>query len=115
MTIVQAPESIDAVLTENTFGDILSDIAAAVTRRPRPRSLGVASATTGRHLRARPRLRAADRWPGNRESRGMLRSVALLLSHGLGRFDEAAALEAGGRCRAPRRPHSRSRRHELDE
>ena len=31
MTIVQAPETIDVVLTENTFGDILSDIAAAVT------------------------------------------------------------------------------------
>ena len=31
MTIVNAPESIDVVLTENTFGDILSDVAAAVT------------------------------------------------------------------------------------
>ena len=31
MTIVQAPESIDTVVTENTFGDILSDVAAAVT------------------------------------------------------------------------------------
>jgi 3-isopropylmalate dehydrogenase len=31
MTIVQAPETIDTVLTENTFGDILSDVAAAVT------------------------------------------------------------------------------------
>ncbi|HEY9457292.1 MAG TPA: 3-isopropylmalate dehydrogenase, partial [Gaiella sp.] len=31
MTVVNAPESIDVVLTENTFGDILSDIAAAVT------------------------------------------------------------------------------------
>ena len=29
MTIVHAPETIDVVLTENTFGDILSDIAAA--------------------------------------------------------------------------------------
>ena len=31
MTVVNAPESIDVVLTENTFGDILSDVAAAVT------------------------------------------------------------------------------------
>ena len=31
MTIVNAPETIDVVLTENTFGDILSDVAAAVT------------------------------------------------------------------------------------
>ena len=31
MTIVNAPETVDVVLTENTFGDILSDVAAAVT------------------------------------------------------------------------------------
>ena len=31
MTIVNAPETIDVVVTENTFGDILSDVAAAVT------------------------------------------------------------------------------------
>ena len=31
MTIVDAPGTIDVVVTENTFGDILSDVAAAVT------------------------------------------------------------------------------------
>ena len=31
MEIVTSPERIDVVVTENTFGDILSDVAAAVT------------------------------------------------------------------------------------
>src|SRR4029450_8133066 len=34
MTIVDAPQTIDVVVTENTFGDILSDVAAAVTGGP---------------------------------------------------------------------------------
>ena len=93
MTIVNAPETIDVVLTENTFGDILSDVAAAVTG-----GLGLAgSASLG------------DEGPGLFEpvhgsapqiaGRGianpaaMLRSVALLLRHGLGRTEDAAELE----------------------
>jgi len=93
MTIVQAPETVDVVLTENTFGDILSDVAAAVTG-----GLGLAgSASLG------------DRGPGLFEpvhgsapqiaGRGianpaaMLRSTALLLRHGLGREADALALE----------------------
>ena len=67
MTIVQAPETIDTVVTENTFGDILSDVAAAVTG-----GLGLAaSASLGDdgpgHLRAGARVRTADRGPGDRE------------------------------------------------
>lgn len=93
MKIVQAPETIDTVVTENTFGDILSDIAAAVTG-----GLGLAASAS-----------LADDGPGIFEpvhgsapqiaGRGianpaaMIRSVALMLSHGLGRSDEAAALE----------------------
>jgi 3-isopropylmalate dehydrogenase len=93
MTIVQSPESIDTVVTENTFGDILSDIAAAVTG-----GLGLAASAS-----------LGDAGPGIFEPvhgsapqiagqgianpAAMLRSVALLLSHGLGRFEEAAALE----------------------
>jgi len=57
MTIVNAPETIDVVLTENTFGDILSDVAAAVTG-----GLGLAAATSERMS-----LRAANRGPGGRE------------------------------------------------
>jgi 3-isopropylmalate dehydrogenase len=93
MTIVQAPESIDVVVTENTFGDILSDVAAAVTG-----GLGLAASAS-----------LSDDGPGIFEpvhgsapqiaGRGianpaaMLRSTALLLRHGLGRPAEAEALE----------------------
>ncbi len=93
MTIVQAPETIDTVVTENTFGDILSDVAAAVTG-----GLGLAASAS-----------LGDDGPGIFEpvhgsapqiaGRGianpaaMIRSVALMLSHGFGRAAEAAALE----------------------
>ena len=93
MTIVNAPETIDVVLTENTFGDILSDVAAAVTG-----GLGLAASAS-----------LGDEGPGLFEpvhgsapqiaGRGianpaaMLRSTALLLHHGLGREQEATALE----------------------
>jgi 3-isopropylmalate dehydrogenase len=94
MTMVNAPETIDVVLTENTFGDILSDVAAAVTG-----GLGLAASAS-----------LADDGPGLFEPvhgsapqiagqgvanpAAMLRSTALLLRHGLGREDEATALEA---------------------
>lgn len=93
MTIVTAPETIDVVLTENTFGDILSDVAAAVTG-----GLGLAASAS-----------LGDNGPGIFEpvhgsapqiaGRGianpaaMLRSTALLLRHGLGQGQEADALE----------------------
>jgi 3-isopropylmalate dehydrogenase len=93
MTIVNAPETIDVVLTENTFGDILSDVAAAVTG-----GLGLAgSASLGDdgpglfepvHGSA-PQI--AGRGVANPAA--MLRSTALLLRHGLGRTEEAEALE----------------------
>jgi 3-isopropylmalate dehydrogenase len=94
MTIVQAPETIDVVLTENTFGDILSDVAAAVTG-----GLGLAASAS-----------LGDEGPGIFEpvhgsapqiaGRGvanpaaMLRSTALLLAYALGRTEDARALEA---------------------
>ncbi len=93
MTIVQAPETIGTVLTENTFGDILSDVAAAVTG-----GLGLAaSASIGD---ADPGLfepvhgSAPDiAGQGLANPAAMLRSVALMLSHGFGRDGEALALE----------------------
>ena len=97
MTIVEAPGSIDVVLTENTFGDILSDVAAAVTG-----GLGLAASAS-----------LGDDGPGIFEpvhgsapqiaGRGianptaMLRSTALLLRHALAR--EADAQGARGRHR----------------
>jgi 3-isopropylmalate dehydrogenase len=94
MTIVNAPQSIDVVVTENTFGDILSDVAAAVTG-----GLGLAASAS-----------LGDEGPGIFEPvhgsapaiagqgianpAAMLRSVALMLRHGLDRPDDAGSLEA---------------------
>ena len=93
MTIVQAPETIDIVVTENTFGDILSDVAAAVTG-----GLGLAASASlgddGPGL-FEPVHGSAPQIAGQgiANPAAMLRSVALLLRHGLGREDDAAALE----------------------
>ena len=94
MTIVQAPESIDTVVTENTFGDILSDIAAAVTG-----GLGLAASASlgddGPGL-FEPVHGSAPQIAGRgiANPAAMLRSVALLLDHGLGRAADAARLES---------------------
>ena len=114
MTIVQAPETIDTVVTENTFGDILSDVAAAVTG-----GLGLAaSASLGDEGPGifEPVHGSAPQIAGQgiANPAAMLRSVALLLSHGLGRFDEAAALEQAVDSRARRGSDARPRRHEHD-
>jgi 3-isopropylmalate dehydrogenase len=94
MTIVQAPETIDVVLTENTFGDILSDIAAAVTG-----GLGLAaSASLGDDGPGifEPVHGSAPQIAGQgiANPAAMLRSTAMLLTHALGRPDEADALDA---------------------
>ena len=89
MQLAVMPEQFDVVVTENMFGDILSDLAAAVTG-----GLGLA-----------PSASLSDSGPGIFEpvhgsapdiaGRGlanptaMLRSTALLLEHGLGRPGEA--------------------------
>jgi 3-isopropylmalate dehydrogenase len=94
MTIVQAPETIDVVLTENTFGDILSDVAAAVTG-----GLGLAASASlgddGPGL-FEPVHGSAPQIAGRgiANPAGMLRSAALLLAHAFGRAADAAALEA---------------------
>jgi len=93
MELVTNPEVFDVVLTENTFGDILSDVAAAVTG-----GLGLAASAS-----------LGDRRPGIFEpvhgsapdiaGRGvanpaaMLRSLALMLEHALGRADLARDVE----------------------
>ena len=93
MQLAVRPESFDTIVTENMFGDILSDLAAAVTG-----GLGLApSASLGNggpgifepvHGSA-PDIAGL----GIANPTAMLRSTALLLRHGLGREDEAAALE----------------------
>ena len=93
MTIVNAPGTIDVVVTENTFGDILSDVAAAVTG-----GLGLAASTSlggeGPGL-FEPVHGSAPQIAGGgiANPAAMLRSVALMLRHGLGRPDDASALE----------------------
>jgi 3-isopropylmalate dehydrogenase len=93
MTIVNAPETIDVVVTENTFGDILSDIAAAVTG-----GLGLAgSASLGDSGPGlfEPVHGSAPQIAGQgiANPAAMLRSTALMLRHGLERPDDAATLE----------------------
>jgi 3-isopropylmalate dehydrogenase len=94
MQLASAPEQFDVIVTENMFGDILSDLAAAMTG-----GLGLA-----------PSASLGDSGPGLFEpvhgsapdiaGRGianpaaMLRSTALMLEHGLGRLGEATALAA---------------------
>ena len=93
MTIVNAPGTIDVVVTENTFGDILSDVAAAVTG-----GLGLAASASlggdGPGL-FEPVHGSAPQIAGGgiANPAAMLRSVALMLRHGLGRPDDASALE----------------------
>ena len=93
MTIVSAPRTIDVVVTENTFGDILSDVAAAVTG-----GLGLAaSASLGDEGPGlfEPVHGSAPQIAGHGVANpaAMLRSCALMLRHGLARAGEAAALE----------------------
>jgi 3-isopropylmalate dehydrogenase len=94
MKIVQEPEAIDVVVTENTFGDILSDVAAAVTG-----GLGVAGSASlgddGPGIFEPVHGSAPDiAGRGVANPAAMLRSTALLLRHGLARGPDADALEA---------------------
>jgi 3-isopropylmalate dehydrogenase len=93
MQLASAPERFDVLVTENMFGDILSDLAAAVTG-----GLGLA-----------PSASLSDGGPGIFEPvhgsapdiaglgianpAAMLRSTALMLDHGLGKPEEARRLE----------------------
>jgi 3-isopropylmalate dehydrogenase len=94
LQLVLAPGQFDVLLTENTFGDILSDVAAGTTG-----GLGLAaSASLGDR---RPGLfepvhgSAPDiAGKGVANPAAMLRSAALMLAHGLDEPVEAARLEA---------------------
>jgi 3-isopropylmalate dehydrogenase len=94
MRFVTAPEDFDVVLTENTFGDILSDVAAAVTG-----GLGLASSASlgddGPGIFEPVHGSAPDiAGTGAANPAGMLGSLALLLEHGLARPDLAGAVDA---------------------
>jgi 3-isopropylmalate dehydrogenase len=92
MELVTSPERIDVVVTENMFGDILSDIAAAVTG-----GLGLAASASlgdaGPGIFEPVHGSAPDiAGTGAANPAAMLRSLALLLEHSLQRRDLAAVL-----------------------
>ena len=92
MQLHSHPSRFDVIVTENMFGDILSDLAAAVTG-----GLGLAPSAS---LGARPPglfepvHGSAPDIAGRNEANpaAMLLSTALLLEHGLGRSDDAQRL-----------------------
>jgi 3-isopropylmalate dehydrogenase len=93
MQLVQFPASFDVIVTENLFGDILSDEAAAVTG-----GLGLAGSASlgdsGAGIFEPVHGSAPDlAGSGTANPAGMLRSTALLLEHGLGRSGEARRLD----------------------
>jgi 3-isopropylmalate dehydrogenase len=94
MEIVESPEQIDVVVTENMFGDILSDLAAAVTG-----GLGLAASASlgddGPGIFEPVHGSAPDiAGTGAANPAAMLRSLALLLEHALDRRDLADAVAA---------------------
>jgi 3-isopropylmalate dehydrogenase len=93
MEVVTSPERIDVVVTENTFGDILSDVAAAVTG-----GLGLAASASlgddGPGIFEPVHGSAPDiAGTGVANPAAMLRSVALLLEHAFDRSDLATAVD----------------------
>jgi len=94
MQLVLAPGQFDVILTENTFGDILSDVAAGLTG-----GLGLAASASlgdGRPGIFEPVHGSAPDIAGRgiANPAAMLRSAALMLAHGVDRPAEAARLEA---------------------
>jgi 3-isopropylmalate dehydrogenase len=94
MQLVTDPEPFDVVVTENMFGDILSDVGAAVTG-----GLGLAASAsigdTGPGIFEPVHGSAPDiAGRGIANPAAMLRSLALLLGHGLGETELARRLEA---------------------
>jgi 3-isopropylmalate dehydrogenase len=94
MRIVSAPASFDVVVTENMFGDILTDEAAVL-----PGSLGVlpsASLGEGRFGLYEPIHGSAPDIAGRGLANpiGTILSAAMLLRHSLDLADEASAVES---------------------
>ena len=94
MQIARSPEQFDVIVTENMFGDILSDLAAAMTG-----GLGLAPSASlgdgGPGIFEPVHGSAPDiAGKGIANPAAMLRSTALMLDHGLSRANEARRLEA---------------------
>jgi 3-isopropylmalate dehydrogenase len=94
MQLVSRPAEFDVILTENMFGDILSDEAAMLTG-----SIGMlpsASLGAGGPGLFEPVHGSAPDIAGSGRANplAMFGSVAMMLRYGLGRDDEAAAIES---------------------
>jgi len=94
MQLVSAPSRFDVIVTENMFGDILSDEAAMITG-----SIGMLPSASiggdGPGLFEPVHGSAPDiAGQGSANPLAMFLSVALLLRHGLGLDAEAAAVES---------------------
>ena len=114
MELVTDADRFDVLVTENTFGDILSDVAAAVTG-----GLGLAASAS-----------LGDRGPGifepvhgsapdiagtgSANPAAMLRSLALLLEHALDAPRPRRGGQRRGRGDAPLASDARSRRRRDD-
>ena len=100
---VAAPRRFDVIVTENLFGDILSDEAAMITG-----SIGMLPSASPRRRHARPlragaRLGARHRRPGHRQPDRDVLSAAMMLRYSLGAPEAADRIDAGRRrCPAPR-------------
>ncbi len=93
LKLVQHPERFDVILTENTFGDILSDVAAGVCG-----GLGLAASASlgdGRPGIFEPVHGSAPDIAGRgiANPAGMLRSIALLLRHAAAEEELAVSVE----------------------
>nr|MDQ4040794.1 3-isopropylmalate dehydrogenase [Actinomycetota bacterium] len=95
MQLIAAPRHFDVIVTENMFGDILSDEAAMLTG-----SIGMLPSASlgdpGTPGLFEPVHGSAPDIAGTGKANpmAMLLSAAMMLRHGLGRQDEAAALES---------------------
>jgi 3-isopropylmalate dehydrogenase len=94
MQLVSRPTDFDVILTENLFGDVLSDEAAMLTG-----SIGMlpsASVGAGGPGMFEPVHGSAPDIAGTGKANplAMLGSVAMMLRYGLGREDEAAGLDS---------------------
>jgi 3-isopropylmalate dehydrogenase len=106
MNLVKAPKQFDVIVTDNLFGDMLSDVAVGLARRDRRQDQEAPLA-----VRAGARLGARHRRQGPRQSdrdAGLVRDgAALFLRHGRARRQT----RCGYRRRARKRPAHR--RHQV--
>ncbi len=114
MQLVRDPGRFDVLLTENTFGDILSDVAAVATG-------GVGLAPSASLSESGPGIfepihgSAPDiAGRGIANPAAMLRSAVLMLEHGLDRPEEARLLDEAVDAALRETPDARPRRHRDD-